>query len=518
MYGAQTIQSVEVLDDRSSAFRMDALRGISWLYVLWLLAAGGLSLAVYAIWRGAPVSSVRPSLLVYYTVLVVHLAYRLRGRLQTNIASPDMLFLLLYTLFHLGYVTLYGLGLAPYEDSIFVVEATIPRSLFVINLGLVSFLMGYEILGRQRHLAEGANPTNVPRRGWCVFGVVIMMIAVASHVFVLTIMAPAYRVHGYNALQRINEYTEVFFIVLLWRNAIHVMTLGLVIYIVASALRYGKLFESKWAMTLAILYLLLAVLEGDRGPILQLGAPMMLVRHYFIKPVRVRYLILWALVVLVAFTVLSMVRTTILQPKEMLQEYRYQKDTGVVTWMRPFVEMGSSFLVVNITTHEVPSVQPHWKGTSWRDSTVQIVPFLRGIAFRRGIVGLAPSEWITFTYYGMQASGRAFTVAAEGYLNAGYFGVILELMFFGLFIRWLTIRFSRRPTALWGVIMMACIGLSVMAIRGHMAIMLPAAAQLTVVAVFLSLVIGHDPVPEQEAVMPSYDDTAYATSVTPNGY
>ena len=512
MYAFQTAQSGEIPGDRSLAFRTDALREISWLYVVWLLIASGLSLFVYQVWNGSPISSVQPSLLVYYLILTVHVIYRLKGDFRTNIVSPDILFLLLYTMFHLGYVTLYGLGLVDYEGKIFVFENSIPKSLFIINLGLISFLLGHEIIGSRSSSPKVMGHIRIPMLSWCIFGLIFMAIAVSAHLIVVIFMAPYTTIYGYTALQRIDEYSNSFLLTLLWRNVIHLMTLGLIIYTVASALRYGRLFKSKLAFGLVILYFLLVILEGDRGPILQLGAPLLLVRHYLVKPIRGRYLAVLAVAVLVVFSGLAMVRTTVFKPKEMFQEYKYQKDTGAITWMNPFVEMGSSFLVVNITSHEVPVAEPYWKGASWRDATIQIVPFLRGITFRRGLAKLSPSEWITSTYYGSQASGRAFTVAAEGYLNFGYPGVILELMFFGMFIRWLTVRFSKNPSATWGVIMMACIGISAMAIRGHVGLMFSVCVHLIVVAALLNVLIGYEPSPyeeEEDVTTLPHDDMSY---------
>ena len=276
------------------------------------------------------------------------------------------------------------------------------------------------------------------------------------------------------------------------------MVLGLVIYTMSSVLRYGKLFKSKLALALVIFYLVLVILEGDRGPIVQIGIPLLLIRHYFVKKVKMRYLILFLFAALFLYTALGAVRHIVLSPEKMIEEYQYKKGAGEISWMNPFTSLGGSFLVVNIVSHEVPSVEPYWKGASWLDGLLHIVPFLQGILTKLGYASThgwfrwPPSTWVTTTYFGKDASGRAFTIAAEGYLNFGYIGVIIELMFFGMAVRWLAVKFSRAPSAALGCIMLICYGILVFAIRNHVGNMFNHAVHLVLIIAVLNKFLASD--------------------------
>jgi oligosaccharide repeat unit polymerase len=512
----QTEQVAEHQSYPMLEFCRDSLRKVSVVYVGWLMLAGVMAFVAYSLNRGSPIGSIPSALIIYYLVAFVHIAFRVKTGGKANILSPDILFVLLYTMFHLGYVTLYALGIIPYSGDVFVFEISIPKALFIINLGLISFLFGYEIIGSRGSSPKVMGHIRIPGLSWCIFGLIFMAIAVVAHLIVVVSMAPYIPIYGYTALQRIDIYSNSFLLTLLWRNAAHLMVLGMVIYTLSSALRYGKLFRSKLALVLVIVYFALVIMEGDRGPILQLGAPLLLVRHYLVKRIHIRYLAVLSVATLILFAGLGVVRTTILKPKTMLEEYKYLKTSGQLTWMSPFIEMGQSFLVVNITSHEVPMSEPYWKGASWRDAAFHIVPFLEGFALRQGWATWPPSVWLTTTYYGPERAGRGFTVAAEGYLNFGYLGVVVELMFFGIFIRWLTIRFSRNPSAVWGIIMLGCIGASIMVIRNHVGIVFSVCAHVMVVAALLNMLLGQEPSYEDEtegAILLPHGDMSYMGSI-----
>ncbi len=497
-------------EPRVFEFCRDSLRMVSKSYVGWLIFAGFASFLVYYFLRSSPLGSIRPSIFMYYLIVFTHVVYRFRKNGRANVLSPEILFLFIYTMFHLGYVTLYALGIVPYSTDVFVFETSIPKALFVTNLGLLSFLLGYEILGSRKRSPKVMGQMRIPGVSWCLFGLICMAIGVAAHVLVVAYlnMRGLIALYGYSAFQNIDVHTRSFFWTTLHRNGFQLMLFGLAIYVVASSLRYRKLFKSKLALALVIIQFIFVALEGDRGPIMQLGVPILIVRHYFVKRIRIRYLFLITAVTLLVFTMVGpLVRGVVtMSPGKMYEEFKYQQKTGYAKWTSPFVEMGTSFLVVNITTHEVPRQEPYWKGSSWKSAVFHIVPFFEGYAIRKGWSKWAPSTWITHTYYGPERAGRAFTVAAEGYLNFGYVGVVIELMFFGLFFRWLTMKFSTKPSAVWGIIMLGCIGASMMVIRNHVEIVLYACARITVVAVLLKIFMGEGtPLETEETALLEYE-------------
>ena len=153
---------------------------------------------------------------------------------------------------------------------------------------------------------------------------------------------------------------------------------------------------------------------------------------------------------------------------------------------------------LTITCAEVPNQMPYWKGASWWTALTHVIPFFQGYAIKQGWVTWNPSEWVTYTYFGYDRAGRGFTITAEGYLNFGFIGAFGEVMFFGMFIRWLTVRFARNPNAMWAFIMFGCFGASVMVIRNHLNLVTNAVAQAMMLAFLLNYLLGNEPAPEPE--------------------
>ncbi|MBN1787184.1 MAG: oligosaccharide repeat unit polymerase [Sedimentisphaerales bacterium] len=477
-------------------FRRDCLRKTSWLYVLWLMFGILISFGVYHVSRSEPLSSLIPSLSVYYIFVLIHIIFRFKKGGRANVLAPDVLYIAIYTVFHLGYVTLYALDFVPYSTYIFYYVHSIPRSLLVVNLGLLGFLFGYEIIGPKSEVVIDQSSIMIPRITWAGVGVIFMAVALAMHYFAIAAVGMALiRGYGYTVLQNISMYTSYFWALMFTQSSL-LMSFGLVIYVLSSTLRHGKLFYSKPVMAMFIVFISTVALEGNRTEVLLLGVPVMLIRHYFIKRIRIRYLAGIAVGALMLFAALGVARTIALNPAKMWQEYKYKKSAESMDWTTPIVEMGGSFLVVSITCGDVPYNVPYWKGSSWRDSIIHFVPFLQRILAKAGLPMRSPSDWVTVTYFGLSASGRGFTVAAEGYLNFGLPGAFAELMLFGVFIRWLTIKFSKKPSAMWGLIFLGCMGPSVIVIRNHMNLVTNVITQVFLIAILFNILLGHEPYSE----------------------
>ncbi|MCK4999733.1 MAG: oligosaccharide repeat unit polymerase [Anaerohalosphaera sp.] len=470
-------------------FVHDSLRRISWSYICWLLAASGISYLIYITTRNEIDSSIKASLLCYYIVLSFHVAYRFARSGRWAFLAPDVLFIMFYTIVHLGYVTLYGFGVVPFAWEVFYYKASIPKALLIVNIGLVGFLFGFEILGSSR-LPQHASVISIPGWSWGITGKVIIAAAIAMHYYGLTMLGfGTIMNYGYNAIQNVGKYTS-YSTALMLSMSKPLMAFGLVVSLITSAFRHGKLFHSKIVLAATVLFIATVILEGDRGPVLSLAIPILLVRHYFIKRVKIRYLIVAFLALSTLFAGMAIVRTTVFKPGEMLDKYKDSKRVGDIQWYSSFVELGGSFLVVDIVAEDVPSKSPYWKGASWRSSAIHIIPFAQGYVLRTGYARWSPSEWITITYFGQNASGRGFTIAAEGYLNFGLPGTFIELMMIGLFIRWLTVKFSRNPSGMWAFIMLACLGPMVLVSRNHLNLVTNVCVQIFVIGYLMKLFLG----------------------------
>jgi hypothetical protein len=492
----ETLQQEQVGESRIAGLSRDLLRRISINYTIWLLIAFCMAGSVYFVFRNSGLGSVRPMFFVYCLIILGHVIFRFYTGGKNNILAPDVIFLLFYTLFHLGYILLYSLHLVPYIPEIFVHHSTIPRALFVVNLGLLGFIFGYELLGLKVSNEASSCILKIPKGSWCIFGLVVMVAALLLHLFALACIGMNTLVsYGYDAIQGANKFTSATIAMILWQSN-PLMVFGAIAYMIASAMRCQKLFHSKFALILVVTFLSIYVLEGDRGPIFLLGAPVLLIRHYFVKRIKIRYLAVIFIGVIILFNMMSAVRNIVFNPSKMWGEYKYQKGSGVVGWKYALMEMGGSFRVTVMTCQEVPSNEGYWKGQSLLSAALHVVPFLEGYCIRKGMRGYThfyiPSVWATETFVGREHSGVGFTVATEGYLNFGFPGAFFELMFLGLFIRAVMIKFSRNPSAARAFIMIGCLGISIQVIRNHLEIATNVYFQIFIIAGLLNYFCGNE--------------------------
>lgn len=496
MDNTDTLQYEVTKRPRLGWFFQDSLHSTSVTYIVWLMVGLLIALSAYSIWSNSPLASIGPALLVYYVIVIVHVIYRLRSGGKAVALAPDMLFLLFYTMFHLGYITLYAIGQAPYLTDVFWYESSIPIMMLVVNLGLLGFLFGFEIISPRRGKPVLQEPLKIPKWNWGIFAISVLIGALVLHLICLSFVMDLVLYYGYVVIANIGRYSSDRLQIFMWLSNL-LAVFGTTIYVVSSALRHGKLFGSKIGLGLILTFVAIYILEGDRGYIVQLLLPTLLIRHYFIKRIKIRYLIVLFLAALGVFIAISLVRTIVFDPIKMLEELKYRKGAAEASWKSPFYEAGYSIRVTNITCQEVPSVEPYWMGQSYISAILHTVPFLEGYMAREGLRGpdhgYHPSQWITWTYKGREASGMGYSIVTEGYLNFGLPGAFLELVIFGVFLRWLTMQFSKRPSAARGFFMLVCMGVTIMSIRNHLHTVTSLYTQAFIVAVFLKYLCGNEP-------------------------
>lgn len=490
------------------AFRGDNLRKNSILYSVWLGIAFLFAIVTFFTVQNMQMRALPLSLFMYFIILTAHILFRLRLG-KANILAPDIIYVGFYTLFHLGYITLYALNLIEYSDEIIRSQESMPRSMFIINLGLLGFIFGYELLIPARY-RNVYNTIKTPTQMWLVLGTTLLAIGLAVHIACLFVIGiPTIMREGYVVIANVARYTSSRALEMVFWASTMIGIMGAIVTAVSSALRYRKLFHSKVAMTLTATFSVIFLLEGDRGYFVQMCMPLLLMRHYFIKKISIKVLIIIVLGLLIVMSGISAVRTVVFDPSKMLEEFKYQRSTGVVDWKSPFVETGGTFKIPSLITSDVPEYAPYWNGQSYFNAMIRMVPFLDGITLRMGLrnfppsYGSSPAQWITYRYAGFEGAGLGFSVCAEGYLNFGYAGAFLELAACGLFLRFLTVKFSRQPSPAWAIIMLGCLGASITTIRGDLQSSLtPFCTQIFVLSGILTLICRNEPSPvfEQDDV------------------
>jgi len=457
------------------------------VYLCWLAFALVLTLIVYRGTAGLGWErAIRIGTFFGISLFFVHFFYVSSCR-PVNYLAPDLLFTAAYTIFHFGYLVVWCFGVVPDVRKIFYAPSLYYRVLLIVNLGMVGFLMGYELPTGRRRFAEHFGVKKVPSPAWRIVGVVLMVLALIIHFwFIFKVGVRTFLEEGYRVSSWMQDYVADD---RLWRLQPRIFMVGFSIYIVSVALEYKRLFYGKLGVSLFVLYLVLLFLEGGRTQLVTVGVVFILVRHYLIKPIKLKWLIACAIFSLFIFTALGAVRNiTSFDAARMAQEYQHLRKAGEIHWYDPLVEMGGTVGTVNMTTSLVPSEESYWYGSSYISSIVHIIPYMQGLLGR--YLSPGPSIWLTHTLFGTRAPGTGFSISGEGYLNFGFPGAFLQMVVIGLLMRYIYIGFSSRLSPARCLVFIASLGIFVVSVRNHTNLILAPLANIIVVAWLLKSLCG----------------------------
>ena len=434
---------------------------------------------------------------VYYTLVFSHITYRMLTAGPSSIAAPDTLFVLAFTLVNWGMVTSIWIGLVPMTGSDIRFAQSVPESLHLTTIGITAFLIGYELTGQSASTPYQTfqKAIHIPRQGWEAVGVALFLIGVLFHLTGLVMIGPdtIFR-YGYVAIQDVGRFSDSAFAKFVLSLSIPISSLGIFTYIAASAMSSGKLFKNRIVLLLWIAWVLVILLEGDRGGVLKLTLPALLLLHYVVKPIKLRYLIALGLATTVIFSALAFVRNAaVFSPKQMIQEYLHaQESNDTAKWYSVVYEVGYSFQLLNITVNEVPRSEPYWLGASWRDAMIHVVPFAQGVALKQGFNREEPSTWVTVNYFGSRRAGKGFNVIAEGYLNFGPIGVLVQMLALGMLMRWLVRNYRAKPSTYRLIILLGGLAPTIMIIRNHTNLLFAPLVQVILFASALEWMLGSE--------------------------
>ncbi|TPV96465.1 MAG: O-antigen polysaccharide polymerase Wzy [Myxococcales bacterium FL481] len=212
-----------------------------------------------------------------------------------------------------------------------------------------------------------------------------------------------------------------------------VCTVGVTLTACATSLGRVHGFPRRWFVALVFSYAACLLALGDRSEVLVVVFPVLLVRHYYVKPFRLGHAVAIVLVVAMAFTGASIYRGS----KRVEDFAAAALDPSELT--RGMDEAGYTFDTVVRSMVLVPDRHPYFAGRTYLDAFARAWPNVTLTPRRWGFVS---SEWVTReTAPRMHAKGEglAFSIVAEAYINFGLWGTPLVLGLIG----WLHARGER---------------------------------------------------------------------------
>jgi len=394
---------------------------------------------------------------------ICHLFLRraLGGRLDPF--TFDLVFLASFTAYSMGIWLQCLVGLIPFEATY-----SIPayhhstRAIMLCAAAAPAFLAGY-LLGQlrppqvrrsSRIRADWAAPA-LGRLGFflflvaLIFRVIFIFVIVGAGSFfgrayvTLTLHeTPGYRLYG---------ISEVF------------CHIGVATMAIGFAIWRGQLGPRVFWPIYA-LYVLLLIVDGERGTVFQSLLVLVLVRHLLIRRVRWWVLGLGLLVLLFVFAAVRIARA--LPERSIGNLLRAMKapteKIGPSSWLR---ETGGSFTAITRTMRWVPAFESYRYGKTVIAGLLTTVPFMTGLVSK--IMGgtqaefyTTPALWLTYRESGLvrPTSGLGYSSVAEAYLNFGIPGVPLVFFIIGFLLRKMEYGTFARPSLIRITLLVIMVG------------------------------------------------------------
>ena len=464
--------------------------GFKTIYFFWLGFCAVMTFLVYQVAAGMDwEAGTRVSIVWGIILFASHFLFKLLNK-PVNWMTPDVLYLLAFFCFHFGYLALWLFGVVPFTGDIFIYPPLYPKVMMIVNLGMVGFLVGYTLFAPD---TDFIYPKGIPSVGWTVLGLLLMCISLLIHLIYIHIVGlSTFLYHGYHVSSFMQEYVSD---PRWWRLQPHFFALGFAFYLISTVMRKGKIAAGKLGLALFAFYLLLLIMEGGRTQIVTVGAILIFVQHYLVKPIKLRWLIVIGLLAVTLFGAIAIVReTSALDFFRAGEALMYAKQRGEVRWYAPLVEMGGSVRTINLTVNLVPEYQPFWHGKSYLQSIVHIFPFLQGLLYEK--LGVGPAQWTTYTYYGYGAAGTGYSIAGEGYLNFGMVGALLNMCFMGALLAIIYAKCIKNRTPGSTLVFIVTLGIMIISVRNETNVIFAPIAQSIAMVVFLRYILPvHETIP-----------------------
>lgn len=427
------------------------------------------------------------------------LAKTLRPR-PHNWLSPDVVFWLVYTMFHIPFVVFYLVGLADYSRTVFFAADATNRAMCCVVLSGIGFLLGYELgpVGR-RQPARFAPATRVP----------LMLFQMTQALFLVTFVIAAFALmvglgslileHGYSGLRHADRFVGPE--PRRWVGlSVTGVRIGITIYLAGCVMHHRKILKGVLLPAALATVLVFFLLLGARSEVAVAVLPMIIGYHYFVKRIRLWLGIPLLVAVLILFGVIGIGRRAeSLAPQDVYRAYRdYRADTGVNPFVASLAESGASFKTVNVACAFIPNAEPYWYGRSLFDSALMIIPSpIPGL--RKPV---APSVWVTLTATGEvggRQAGWGSSIAMEAYMNFGLLGGTAFMMVVGYMMRRVYDTTLRRPGFLRVCLMLATVTALALWCRNHAHHFIRPVAWTMIVAWLMWSVVGHRMQPQYVA-------------------
>ncbi len=367
-----------------------------------------------------------------------------------NWLSPDMLFWLVFTMFHIPYIFLYIVDLVDFSDRIFFSPEATNRALCCTILCMTGFIVGYELgpVGASR-LQQALPSLRISGSAFQMTQAVFLGVATVSLIILVLGVGSLIVAYGYSGFRRLERHGVSTGTQRLVALAVLFFRIACVLYVGACVMRHQKVTKGVFLPAVLVGSILFFLLLGSRSEAAVLALPMIVAYHYFVRRIKLWLGIPALAATLIAFGVIGIGRS--IESMSVAGIYRAYSEFRASTGVNPFVialaESGGSISTVNVACTYIPDTEPFWYGRSLLDSFLNVIP--NPIPGLRNNV--APSQWVTYRATGRiggAQSGWGSSIGMEVYMNFGLLGGMIFMMGLGFWIRRTYNALLRQPTFL----------------------------------------------------------------------
>jgi cbb3-type cytochrome oxidase subunit 3 len=416
-----------------------------------LVIAYALILIILIILKPAQFSFLDSSLIlqlitIFFLLVVIHLFSNERK----NWFRVDIIFIIGFFAVHLQWPLMHGVSeIIPKKyNDIFPDIKLMNYSAWVATIAMLFFLLGYNVFSFNKVKRRLDMIFIYDKLKYFVIISYVIFLAFAGKDF---LTGQVYRGlgEGGTAGAGISKYFFIFF-----QIGLKVLTM-IVIYnnrfnYKGNLVRWFLSFDKQY-LTVAISYILIFLLIGDRGGPLALLLTIVIFTGLMVRQFSLKELLLMAFVGGMALMLIGLGRSkasglSILN--EGINDLEYEQ--GVY---QPTLELANSYRTFNRAILHTSNKSDYSYGSLWVSDLLSPIPFAQSFYLKlsnKELYEISSSKLITYLVYGKNPpSGEGTSLLGDIYLNFGSYGIMFFMFLFGVFFKKIADSIRNLDSVLW---------------------------------------------------------------------
>lgn len=375
--------------------------------------------------------------IIYLVVVIFHLY--MQTKLTKNWLRFDVLFLIGFTIVHIQIPYLASIGIEPSNpDFVWINRNVVNFATWMSVVSAVLWMWGYNFMVGRKTFSKKVNH-KVEHIKISVNYVKYDLVLLSAFLLFLGLVGSGFFRGVYDGGDSWGvgaNYAYLVLSTLLYLRIIYFfkdIKIGSSIYSIVN-----NFFSQKIFITIVTIYVLLFLMSGDRGPVLQIALIVSGSYTIFVKTIPLRKLILFSVIGAVAFSIISYGRGADADNFEQgnIFERGYtsfqQQESGIVT-----EELATSVRIQYIALDVVPSAHPYLNGLTFFTVGIGVIPFMSAItidSFNIPPMYTSSSNFFTILTKGPNPnSGAGSEILADIYINFGLLLTFFIMLLFGIF-------------------------------------------------------------------------------------